>query len=256
MPIIDASDLNSALPGCDAIKLLEIINRSLSCTAEIDFAGLFAGIQELCPLDFAIALLGCTEINRFAASAAVDISLPDDFSRTYVSNDYIRTDSLVKESAMTQILQFWPDDWTKLGQRHEIVSLCMDTGMKTGFLLGSRPTALTNKGSLFCFSGRSMQNDKRTQAIIYLLVPHLHLSLAQILNQIPPADKDIVLSKREKEVLNWLKLGKSSWDISVILGISERTVNFHVYKIMQKLKTVNRPQAVATAIHLGLIEMD
>ena len=256
MPIIDTSDLNSALSGCDALKLLEIINRSLNCTAENDFAGLFPSIQELCPFDFAIALLGCIEIDRFAASEGVDINLPHDFSRAYVTNNYIRTDSLVKESAMTQILQYWPDDWTRLGQRHEIVSLCMDTDMKTGFLHGSKPSALTDKGSLFCFSGPLMPNEKRTQAIIYLLVPHLHLSLSQVLNKMPSADKDIVLSSREKEVLNWLKLGKSSWDISVILGISERTVNFHVYRIMHKLETVNRPQAVATAIHLGLIDVD
>lgn len=60
------------------------------------------------------------------------------------------------------------------------------------------------------------------------------------------------LSFREKEVLNWLKKGKSSGDISIILNISERTVNFHVKNIMQKLDAVTRTQAVATAIELGL----
>lgn len=65
-----------------------------------------------------------------------------------------------------------------------------------------------------------------------------------------------LLSAREKEVLNWLKHGKSSWDISAILGISERTVNFHIYNIMKKLEVVNRPQAVAVATHLGMLEVD
>jgi DNA-binding CsgD family transcriptional regulator len=68
-------------------------------------------------------------------------------------------------------------------------------------------------------------------------------------------DNNFELSLREKEVLDWLKQGKSSWDISVILGISERTVNFHVYKIMQKLGVTNRPQAVAVAAHYGLIDI-
>ncbi len=48
--------------------------------------------------------------------------------------------------------------------------------------------------------------------------------------------------------------GKSSWEISVILNISERTVNFHIYNIMQKLEAVNRTHAVAVATSLGLIE--
>jgi DNA-binding CsgD family transcriptional regulator len=65
----------------------------------------------------------------------------------------------------------------------------------------------------------------------------------------------VVLSAREKEVLNWLKQGKSSWEISVILGISESTVNFHVYNVMHKLDASSRPQAVAAAAHLGLIDL-
>ena len=62
------------------------------------------------------------------------------------------------------------------------------------------------------------------------------------------------LSKREKEVLSWLKEGKSSWDIAAILNISERTVNFHVSNIMQKLNAVSRTQAVAVAIEKGLAD--
>jgi DNA-binding NarL/FixJ family response regulator len=62
------------------------------------------------------------------------------------------------------------------------------------------------------------------------------------------------LSRREKEVLKWLKKGKSSWDISVILGITERTVNFHINNIMQKLDAITRTQAVAVAIEKGLVE--
>ena len=41
-----------------------------------------------------------------------------------------------------------------------------------------------------------------------------------------------------------------------ILGISERTVKFHIKNIMQKLDVVSRPQAVAVAIEQGLIEIE
>lgn len=62
-----------------------------------------------------------------------------------------------------------------------------------------------------------------------------------------------LLSKRERVVLEWLKKGKSSWDISKIMNISERTVNFHIYNIIQKLDALNRTHAVAIAIEKGLI---
>lgn len=61
------------------------------------------------------------------------------------------------------------------------------------------------------------------------------------------------LSSREKQVLQWLRKGKSSWDISVILEISERTVNFHINNIMKKFDAITRTQALAIAVENELI---
>jgi len=61
-----------------------------------------------------------------------------------------------------------------------------------------------------------------------------------------------ILSRREQEVLTWLRRGKTSWDISVILSISERTVNYHVANIIRKLGATNRIQAVSEAFLQGL----
>jgi LuxR family transcriptional regulator len=65
-----------------------------------------------------------------------------------------------------------------------------------------------------------------------------------------------VLSPREWEVLKWLKCGKTSWDIARILDISERTVNYHVNNILQKLDVTNRLQAVSEAANLDEDESD
>jgi len=67
--------------------------------------------------------------------------------------------------------------------------------------------------------------------------------------------KIIRISSREKEVLQWVHQGKTSWEISIILGLSERTVNFHVYNVMEKLEAVNRPQMVTIALRIGLIDL-
>jgi DNA-binding CsgD family transcriptional regulator len=55
--------------------------------------------------------------------------------------------------------------------------------------------------------------------------------------------------------LNWVKDGKTSWEISLILSISTNTVQFHIKNIMWKLDVVSRPQAVAVALQTGLIGM-
>jgi LuxR family transcriptional regulator, quorum-sensing system regulator CviR len=64
------------------------------------------------------------------------------------------------------------------------------------------------------------------------------------------------LTIKEKEVLKWLKVGTSTWDISVLLHISERTVKFHVGNIMQKLDAGSRTHAVAIAVEKHLIDIE
>ena len=61
------------------------------------------------------------------------------------------------------------------------------------------------------------------------------------------------LTPRELEVLNWVMVGKSSWEISKITSCSEATVNFHMGNIRQKFNVNTRQQAVVRAISLGLI---
>ncbi|WP_407121451.1 response regulator transcription factor [Bradyrhizobium sp. STM 3561] len=65
--------------------------------------------------------------------------------------------------------------------------------------------------------------------------------------------QEVVLSERERECLRWIEQGKSSWEIGVILNVSENTVNFHVKNAMRKLETTSRTQCVVKARRLGLI---
>ena len=57
-----------------------------------------------------------------------------------------------------------------------------------------------------------------------------------------------VLSDRERDILAWAAEGKSSWEIATILGVSERTVNWHVEQSKKKLDAVTRTQAVIKAL--------
>jgi LuxR family transcriptional activator of bioluminescence operon len=62
------------------------------------------------------------------------------------------------------------------------------------------------------------------------------------------------LTKREHECLFWACEGKTSWEISKILEISERTILFHLNNTTSKLKATNRQHSVAIAIKSGLIQ--
>lgn len=61
------------------------------------------------------------------------------------------------------------------------------------------------------------------------------------------------LSTREEECLLWAAQGKTSKETGLILGVTERTVNFHLYNAFHKLKVHNKNAAVARAITLNLL---
>ncbi len=63
----------------------------------------------------------------------------------------------------------------------------------------------------------------------------------------------VALSARQKECLSWASQGKTSKETALILGVSERTVNFHLYNAFDKLNVHSKNAAVAQAIMLGLL---
>lgn len=65
----------------------------------------------------------------------------------------------------------------------------------------------------------------------------------------------IALTQRETDCLFWTANGKTSWEISVILGVSESTATFHLRNAGNKLQSSNRAHSVAKAIHLGLVKL-
>jgi LuxR family quorum sensing-dependent transcriptional regulator len=71
----------------------------------------------------------------------------------------------------------------------------------------------------------------------------------------PKPEKRDLLTPREREILRWAADGKTSWEVSVILNISERTVKFHLNQASHKLNAVNRTAAVAKALARGLIKL-
>lgn len=62
---------------------------------------------------------------------------------------------------------------------------------------------------------------------------------------------DLVFSRREQECMLWMSRGRSNAEIGEILGISERTVKFHVANLMKKLNAANRTEAIAIAARSG-----
>lgn len=67
------------------------------------------------------------------------------------------------------------------------------------------------------------------------------------------AAQDDPLSDRERECLFWASEGKTTDEVSVILGVSSNTINGYITHAVQKLSASNRAMAIATAIRSGIL---
>lgn len=121
-----------------------------------------------------------------------------------------------------------------------------------------------NDGHLSTFFSFSRLSEEVTPAhayILELLVPHLHCALTRVMNNTnSPASKASTkvlrtITGREVEILHWVHLGKTNWEIASILSISPLTVKNHVQNILRKLDVQNRGQAAIKASKLGLVKL-
>lgn len=65
---------------------------------------------------------------------------------------------------------------------------------------------------------------------------------------------DIHITSREREILQWVAEGKTTDEISVILGLAHHTVTTHRTAVMEKLGVFNSAALVATALRKHIIE--
>lgn len=61
------------------------------------------------------------------------------------------------------------------------------------------------------------------------------------------------LSERERTILKWTADGKTSSELASILGLTQRTINFHIGRAAEKLNSTNKTQAALKAAVLGLL---
>jgi LuxR family quorum sensing-dependent transcriptional regulator len=132
----------------------------------------------------------------------------------------------------------------------EVMAHAADFHMREGFCV---PIRDGNAVATLSISGErpDLGPDVRTALHVMSLWTYHRFSA---ISRPPPTTKKL-LTPREREALRWVSAGKSDWDISEILNISERTARFHVVNAVHKLKAANRSAAVVEAVKRGEISI-
>jgi len=177
---------------------------------------------------------------------------PDAWQKMYTENRFFDKDPTILHALKTTAPLIWSD-------KNFVDSVKLREGAKSfGIEYGwSQATRSTTGLSMLTLvrSSDPISNAEINENMSSLLWFTQTLNSALEKHIVTPQTQmsDITLTAREAEVLRWTADGKTSYEISIILGIAERTVNFHLNNVMTKLDSHNKISATIKAITLSLI---
>jgi DNA-binding CsgD family transcriptional regulator len=99
-----------------------------------------------------------------------------------------------------------------------------------------------------------VDNTPRTRAATHILSAYFAMGARRLMAP-HVMEEAVKLSRRQRECLQWVRAGKSDWEIGEILKISEYTVREHIEAARKKLGVRTRTQAVIEAISHKLISI-
>jgi DNA-binding CsgD family transcriptional regulator len=228
-----------ATTGDDVYRVLQLIQRAVACPRVIG----------------GVARLSSTgDFKEFANM--LNVSYANDWVYTYCKNQYSAVDPILKSLLSTFQMQTWEQTYSTASSQKQLEfveearSFGLTHGITTGLLEQSRGLA-----TFFSFAGGEAKGTARFRGLIDYLIPNLHRALIKNTHT-PLSSHAKGLSSREMTVLLWMKEGKTNWEIARIVGVTERTVRFHVEGIFTKLDASSRTQAVAVAMEHGLLQTE
>lgn len=243
----------------DLYRLLDFIEFCRCATEQDDVAQALRQLDDFIP--FQAGIVGLLEVSGSALKQTVrsfSLGHSPKFLETYSQQAFALSDPLIARGLSGSEPFSWEDAIAShtqpatARQVKKLLELSADYGLKRGLAYASRPRRQSNEASYICLEmGCEPLSSVHAEALHYAL-PHLHELLRRVCDQ---ASEKLIsaLSGRELEVMQWVKEGKTAWEIGVILSISERTVKFHLANCYAKLNVTNRSQAIARAMRLSLI---
>lgn len=137
--------------------------------------------------------------------------------------------------------------------RHSNLPFAWRAASGAGWAQGvSSPRALGVRGILsFTSGGPALDEDGllRVEPLLSLICKTVHEAMLRI--EVPTGGTP--LTEREREVLRWAAVGKTTTEVARILTVSENTIKFHIKNATQKLGTANKTAAVVKAVLMGLL---
>jgi DNA-binding CsgD family transcriptional regulator len=227
----------------------------ISCQEFIDCLRRY--VVELLPYTAFHCSFGCINGNDLHVLKIVHDHFPLDYFKDLSHSDQSFQSPLVDEWHATRRPVYfqsnrdeakYPPNWVSLFNKHHLQNI----------LAHGKVDEANGFYSAFTFLGLPGEITEWHTNVMELLVPHLHVALVTALGPLllaesTRADSRLPFTTAQQHILYWMQQGKTDWETSKILGLSERKVKYHVRQILGKLDATNRTHAVGKALNAGLL---
>jgi LuxR family transcriptional regulator, activator of conjugal transfer of Ti plasmids len=222
--------------------------KTLSCNPD---SQTLRDVMEQTAAAFELRLFACLFAPR---DDPLDVKLisnyPPDWTGHYLAHGYDRFDPVISNVRdMRNPFEWGGGTWPRPLERreNELMEEASVFGIRCGFTFPlddpESSFAAVTFASDYCLDRFRRCFDAHRDVlklIAYMFHAEARRSLAP-----PRSIGGIMLTYREFECLDWACKGKSAWDTSQIIGISRRTVAFHLHNAKMKLGVRTIQQAVA-----------
>lgn len=230
----------------ELMDILDVIQTSLSCKTEGDFRfllekakGILGGECSICGLT-AYDAKGLPQVTNI-----INGSYPEEWFKAYNEEKLYEIDPIVWHHHKFLGTQIWTDTYKKYKEKvsPKFIYNANSFSLRFGIAGGMR-SLYGGLTSITSFANSKNYFSTHQKAIMDILIPNFHEALIRVCRG---NERKILqhLTPREREILHWVTEGKTNWEISTILNISERTVKFHLDNIKEKLGAVSKTHAVA-----------
>lgn len=213
-------------------------------------------VRQLLPFEHAICGVGRINPHSITGCELISVDFPEEYFSDIRQSDggihsplmqrWVETQAPVVFDAQEEADGI-PESWLTVFNKHQL---------RNSLAHGVRDLN-SNITSYFNFCGLPGPITLHQVYLLRLLVPHLHIAITQLVAQAlrQPSSDLPQLTPREKEVVSWLYLGKTNWEIGQILGIAEKTVKNNLSAIFDKLGVGNRTQLLSRITEMKLLDI-
>jgi LuxR family quorum sensing-dependent transcriptional regulator len=171
----------------------------------------------------------------------------------YFSQGYLFADPAIRRVTMSPAPFLW-DELDPLCRDNPKAARVMDEAADFRLKSGFTVPLVTLEGEVagFTIAGERVEMPPHARGMLALLATY---ALGHSLNlMIKSAQaKQVRITNREREVLQWVATGKTEWEVGEILDISEHTVDKFLRSARMKLGARTSTQAIAEAFRLHII---